>query len=313
MWRYVAKRSLLVLFVVFGVTLITFSMMHLAPGDPAESIAFARYGQDLTPEQVEQVRAEEALDAPIHEQYLRWLSHILELDMGNSLIDGDDVLEEISERFPATLQLAFASLLLSLAIAIPAGVISAVRKNTLIDHFVSTTALIGVSIPNFWLGLLLIWFFGLYLDVLPTFGYGGVSNLILPTITLGTSMAAISTRLMRSSMLEVMTEDYIDTAKTKGLDEWTVVVRHGLRNALLPVVTFAGLQFGVLIGGTVIVESIFAWPGIGTLLIDAVYARDYAMIQGCVLIIGLFFALITLAVDIAYLFLDPRIRYEISD
>jgi peptide/nickel transport system permease protein len=313
MWRYVAKRSLLVLFVVFGVTLITFSMMHLAPGDPAESIALARYGQDLTPEQVELVRAEEALDAPIHEQYLRWLSHILELDMGNSLIDGDDVLEEISERFPATLQLAFASLLLSLAIAIPAGVISAVRKNTLIDGFVSTTALLGVSIPNFWLGLLLIWFFGLYLDVLPTYGYGGVSNLILPMITLGTSMAAISTRLMRSSMLEVMTEDYIDTAKAKGLDEWTVVVRHGLRNALLPVVTFAGLQFGVLIGGTVIVESIFAWPGIGTLLIDAVYARDYAMIQGCVLIIGLFFALITLAVDIAYLFLDPRIRYESSD
>lgn len=310
MLKYILKRLLLVFVVVLGVTVVTFSAMHLAPGDPAEMIAVARYGEDLTQEEIEWVRATEGLDAPVYIQYLGWLEHVLRLDLGKSLITYEDVLGEILTRIPATLVLAISSLILSLLIALPAGIISAIRKNTIVDNACMTGALLGVSMPNFWLGLLLIWLFALSLGLLPSFGYGGIKHLILPTITLGTSMAAITTRLTRSSMLDVLNQDYIVTAKAKGLDERTILLKHALKNAMLPVITFVGLQLGFLLGGAVIVETIFAWPGIGRLLVDSIYARDFALIQGCVLFIAVIFALANLAVDILYAYLDPRIRYE---
>lgn len=310
MLKYILKRLLLVFVVVLGVTVVTFSAMQSAPGDPAEMIAVARYGEDLTQEEIEWVRVTEGLDAPVYIQYLGWLGHILRLDLGKSLITYEDVLEEILTRFPATLVLTISSLILSLLIALPTGIISAVRKNTIVDNACMTGALLGVSMPNFWLGLLLIWLFAVSLGLLPSFGYGSIKHLILPTITLGTSMAAITTRLTRSSMLDVLNQDYIVTAKAKGLDEKTILLRHALKNAMLPVITFVGLQLGFLLGGAVIVETIFAWPGIGKLLVDSIYARDFALIQGCVLFIAVIFALANLAVDILYAYLDPRIRYE---
>lgn len=310
MLKYVLKRLLLVFVVVLGVTVVTFSAMHLAPGDPAEMIAVARYGEDLTQEEIEWVRATEGLDAPVYIQYLGWLEHVLRLDLGKSLITYEDVSGEILTRLPATLMLAISSLILSLLIALPTGIISAIRKNTIVDNACMTGALLGVSMPNFWLGLLLIWLFALSLGLLPSFGYGGIKHLILPTITLGTSMAAITTRLTRSSMLDVLNQDYIVTAKAKGLDERTILLKHALKNAMLPVITFVGLQLGFLLGGAVIVETIFAWPGIGRLLVDSIYARDFALIQGCVLFIAVIFALANLAVDVLYAYIDPRIRYE---
>jgi len=310
MLKYVLKRLLLVFVVVLGVTVVTFSAMHFAPGDPAEMIAVARYGEDLTQGEIEWVRATEGLDAPVYIQYLRWLEHVLHLDLGKSQITHEDVLEEILTRFPATLVLAISSLILSLLIALPTGIISAIRKNTIVDNACMTGALLGVSMPNFWLGLLLIWLFSLSLGLLPSFGYGGIKHLILPTITLGTSMAAITTRLTRSSMLDVLNQDYIVMAKAKGLDARTILLKHALKNAMLPVITFVGLQLGFLLGGAVIVETIFAWPGIGKLLVDSIYARDFALVQGCVLFIAVIFALSNLAVDIIYAYLDPRIRYE---
>ncbi len=310
MLKYVLKRFLLVFVVVLGVTVVTFSAMHFAPGDPAEMIAVARYGEDLTQGEIEWVRATEGLDAPVYIQYLRWLEHVLHLDLGKSQITYEDVLEEILTRFPATLVLAISSLILSLLIALPTGIISAIRKNTIVDNACMTGALLGVSMPNFWLGLLLIWLFSLSLGLLPSFGYGGIKHLILPTITLGTSMAAITTRLTRSSMLDVLNQDYIVMAKAKGLDARTILLKHALKNAMLPVITFVGLQLGFLLGGAVIVETIFAWPGIGKLLVDSIYARDFALVQGCVLFIAVIFALSNLAVDIIYAYLDPRIRYE---
>lgn len=310
MLKYILKRIFLVFFVVIGVTIVTFSTMHFAPGDPAEVIAVARYGDDLTQEQIDWVRVTEGFDSPVYIQYLKWIEHVSRLDLGRSLVTSHDILEEITIRLPATFKLAVSSLVISLCIAIPAGIISAVRKNTVIDHLCMSAALLGVSIPNFWLGLLLIWLFSLTLHLFPSYGYGGGEHLVLPAITLGTSMAAITTRLTRSSMLDVLNQEYIVTAKAKGLDEKTILLRHALKNAMLPVITFAGLQLGFLLGGAVIVETIFAWPGIGKLLVDSIYARDFAMVQGCVLFIAVLFAFTNLIVDITYAFLDPRIRYE---
>lgn len=310
MLKYILKRIFLVFFVVIGVTIVTFSTMHFAPGDPAEIIAVARYGDDLTQEQIDWVRVTEGFDSPVYIQYLKWIEHVSRLDLGRSLVTSHDILEEITIRLPATFKLAVSSLVISLCIAIPAGIISAVRKNTVIDHLCMSAALLGVSIPNFWLGLLLIWLFSLTLHLFPSYGYGGGEHLVLPAITLGTSMAAITTRLTRSSMLDVLNQEYIVTAKAKGLDEKTILLRHALKNAMLPVITFAGLQLGFLLGGAVIVETIFAWPGIGKLLVDSIYARDFAMVQGCVLFIAVLFAFTNLIVDITYAFLDPRIRYE---
>lgn len=310
MLAYISRRIALLILVMIGVTMLTFMLIHLAPGDPAEMIAIARYGEEnLSVEVIEQIRDNEGLDSPILIQYLIWTGHIIRGDFGRSLITGEPILEEIASRAPATLKLALMSLLISLIISIPAGVISAVKQNTIIDRLAMTGALLGACVPNFWLGLLLILLFSVTLGWLPSFGYGGISHIILPALTLGAGMAAVTTRLTRSSVLEVLHQDYITTARSKGVRERQIIFRHCVKNAFIPIVTVIGIQLGHLLEGTVIVESIFGWPGIGKLLVDSIFARDYAMIQACALFFAVIVTLINILVDIIYLYLDPRIRY----
>ena len=297
---------------ISGATILTFAVMDLAPGDSAELIAFARYGEELTAEQIEQVRVAERLDAAVPVRYVRWLAHVTRGDWGRSLTTGESVALEISQRLPATVQLAAASILIALLIGLSAGIISATRQNSIADAASRVGAMLGVAVPNFWLALLLILFFSLTLGWLPSFGHGGVRHLILPALTLGTGMAALLTRMMRSSLVEVLGQDYIRTARGKGLSEKAVIYRHALKNALIPVVTVAGLQFGRLLEGAVVVESIFGWPGLGRLLVESIFTRDFAMIQGCILVLAALVAFINLLVDMSYAWLDPRIRYERS-
>ncbi len=313
MWKYVTKRLAMVSLVIAGVTLVSFSAMYLAPGDPAELIALARYGQDLSVDQIQSVRETEGLDAPVYIQYFIWLDHLLHLDLGRSVVTSEDVLAEVLLKLPATAKLAVAGLLISLFIALPAGILSALRKNTLLDSSCMFISLIGISIPNFWLGILLIWLFALTLHILPSFGYGSLKHLVLPALTLGVSMSAVTARLTRASLLEVLDQEYIVAARARGFDEQTILFRHALKNAFLPILTFAGMQFGYLLGGAVIVETIFSWPGIGKLLVDSIFARDFSMVQGCVLFIAVLFSLSNLTVDIMYAVLDPRIRYDNHD
>jgi peptide/nickel transport system permease protein len=297
--------------VMLGTTILVFTLMHFAPGDPAEQIAIARYGlENVSEEMIVQIRLEEKLDAPLYIQYGRWLGHLVRGDLGYSLTSGEPVLKVIIRRLPATLELALAAALISLLIALPSGILSAVRQYSLLDHISMGGALLGVSMPNFWLAMLLILLFSVKLGWLPVFGKEGPTHLILPAVTLGTGMAAVITRLVRASMLEVLHQDYIHTARAKGLSEILVIGRHALKNALIPVVTVAGLQFAYLLEGSVIVETIFAWPGIGKLLVDSIYNRDFSMLQACTLFIAGIFSLSNFMVDISYTFLDPRIRYE---
>ena len=311
MLKYIVRRLAMLVIVAIGVTLVTFTMMHLAPGDPAELMAIARYGlENLSEEDIERIRVAEGLDDPIFIQYLRWLGHTATGDLGRSLVTGDPVQEEILLKLPTTFQLALAALVVSLLVAIPAGIISAIKQHSPLDYLTMTGALLGVSMPNFWLGLLLILFFAVKLGWFPVYGYGGLSHMILPAITLGTGMAAITTRMTRSSMLNVLRQDYITAARSKGLSEGQLISSHALKNSFIPVITIVGLQIGHLLEGTVIVESIFAWPGLGKLLVDSIFARDFSMIQGCVLLFAVLFVLVNLLVDISYVYLDPRIRYE---
>jgi peptide/nickel transport system permease protein len=310
MLTYIIRRIGLMIFILLGVSIVTFSLMHLVPGDPAEVIAMERYGEEITAETIEFVRTEFGLDQPVYIQYFNWLGNVLRGDFGYSFRTDRPVLDEILTRLPATLQLALAGMLVALVIAIPVGIISATRQYSAVDNLSMFGALLGVSMPNFWLGLLLIMFFSVHLGWLPVFGRGGIEHLILPAITLGTGMAAITTRLMRSSMLEVLRQDYIRTARAKGLSEKVVICKHALKNALIPVVTVVGLQFGFLLEGAVIVEVIFAWPGIGRLLVDSIFARDFPVIQGCILFIAVMFVFVNLLVDSSYTYLDPKIRYE---
>ncbi|MCL0084667.1 ABC transporter permease [Thermodesulfovibrionales bacterium] len=310
MLTYIIRRIGLMVFIMLGVSVITFSMIHLVPGDPAEVIATERYGEEITAETIEHVRRELGLDQPVYVQYARWLINVLQGDLGYSFRTDRPVLDEILTRLPATFQLALAGMLVALIIAIPVGIVSATRQYSAVDNISMFGALLGVSMPNFWLGLLLIMFFSVHLGWLPVFGRGGIEHLILPSITLGTGMAAITTRLIRSSMLEVLKADYIRTARAKGLKEKVVIYKHALKNAMIPVVTIVGLQFASLLEGAVIVEVIFAWPGIGRLLVDSIFARDFMLIQGCILFIAAMFVLVNLLVDISYAYLDPKIRYE---
>ncbi len=311
MYRYIGKRLCLLLIVILGVTVLTFTLMHAAPGDMAEMIAISRYGaENLTTAEVEAIRLSEGLDSPVMVQYFHWLTHMISGDFGNSLITGEPVLEEILIRLPATLKLSFAALLVSLVIAIPAGVIAASKQHSLMDHLTMSSALIGTSVPNFWLGLLLILLFSVTLGWFPVFGYGGLRYMVLPALTLGAGLAGITTRLTRSSMLEVLNQDYVTTARSKGLSERRIIFKHALKNAFIPIITVIGIQLGHLLGGTVIVESIFAWPGIGKLLVDSIYARDFATVQACALLFAIIFVLINLIVDVLYLFLNPKISYQ---
>jgi ABC-type dipeptide/oligopeptide/nickel transport system permease component len=313
MTQYILRRFLWAIPVLLGASFLVFWSIRWVPGDPAIAIA----GELATPELVEKVRAELGLDQPLPIQYGIYLGRMLRGDMGTSVRSGLPVFEEIRIRLPRTLQLTFFSLLFAAAIGIPIGVLSATRANTWIDALSMIFALLGVSMPIFWLGLMLIVFFALTLPswlglnqpILPPTGAGSWQHLVMPTIALAANSMAIQARMTRASMLEVLRSDYIRTARAKGVPEFSVVYNHGLRNALIPIVTVIGLQFGTLLGGAVLTETVFAWPGIGRLLVDSIGYRDYPVIQGTVLVITVGFVLVNILVDVLYAYLDPRIRY----
>lgn len=305
--RYLLKRLLYLLPVMLGVSIITFGLVNLAPGDPAELILRAG-GVEPTREAVEAMREDLGLNDPVFIQYGRWLWHAAHLDLGKSFRTGQPVAAEILYRFPATLELTCAAMALVVLFALPLGILAALYRHALVDHLTRFGALAGASMPGFWLGLVLIYIFAVKLRLLPVMGRGGIDHLILPAITLAFGMTATYARLLRASMLEVLGQDFIRVARAKGLAEKWVIGRHALKNALLPVVTMLGLSFGHLLGGTVIVESIFAWPGVGKFCLDAIFNRDYPVIQGYALFMAVVFVVVNLAVDLSYRLLDPRVR-----
>ena len=306
MRRYLLRRGLLLIPVVLGVATAVFFIIHLIPGDPVEIML----GEQARAADREQLRKTLGLDRPVLQQYVRFLGGLAKGDLGRSLHHRRGVAGLVLERLPATLELGAAAMAIAIAVALPLGILAAARARSWLDHGSMVSSLLGVSIPNFWLGPMLIALFSLQLNWLPPSGRGGIEHLILPALTLGTSLAAILARMTRASLLEALPRDFVRTARAKGLAEWAVLVRHGLRNALLPVVTAAGLQTGAVLSGSVITESIFAWPGIGRLTIEAIAARDYPLVQGCVLAIALTYVALNLITDVVYTLCDPRVRYE---
>lgn len=305
MGRFVLKRILMVIPVLFGVSVIVFSILQLTPGDPA----VLALGEFAPPEQLERLREQLGLNDPPHIQYIRWLTKAIRLDLGQSIRSDRPVIQEIKDRLPATGELALYAVLLAALIGIPAGVVSATKPNSVADHVLTVLALAGVSMPVFWQAHMLIMIFAVHLGWLPPSGrLGGWEHLVLPVITLGTSAAASITRMTRATMLEALQQDYVRTARAKGLAERAVIFRHTLRNALIPVVTVIGLEFGGLLAGAVITETIFAWPGIGRLAVDAIRTRDFPLIQGVVMTFAFTYVIINLIVDLIYAYLDPRLR-----
>ncbi|MFO8042879.1 MAG: ABC transporter permease [Alkalispirochaeta sp.] len=309
MYQYIMRRLLLTIPVVIGVSLIVFSIIRLLPGDPARALA----GVNATPEYIQQVRDRYGLDDPIHIQYGNFMRGLVTGDLGVSTFSRRPVTTEIGERFPRTLTLASISLLIATVVGVSAGIVSATRRNSVFDNASMFVALVGVAAPVFWLALMLQLLFAVQLRWLPATGMGSVRHLILPSITLGMASAALMARITRSSMLDVLKQDFITTARSKGLAERVVVYKHALKNALIPVVTVLGLQFGILLGGAVLTETVFAWPGVGRLLVDAILRRDYPVVQGTVMLLALLFVIINLVVDVIYAFLDPRIHYQGQD
>ncbi len=309
MLSYLASRLVQLGFVLFAITVLSFALLHLAPGDPAQ-ILLRNQGALLTQTSIQQMRAELGLDQPLPVQYLRWLQAALRLDFGVSFRTGQPVSELLLGRLGATVELAAVALGLALLIAVPLGIFAAVYQNTLVDHLGRLAALVGASMPSFWLGLLLIYLFAVRLGWLPVLGRGSLAHLVLPGLTLALSLAPVYMRLIRASLCDVLREDYIQTARAKGASERRVILRHGLRTALIPVVTLFGMTLAHLLGGTVVVETIFAWPGIGQLAVEAILNRDFPVVQAFVLLLSLAFALANLAVDLSYALLDPRIRVE---
>ncbi len=290
---------------MLGVSFVVFFLLFLK-GDPASALL----AQDATKEQVDQLRRDLGFNDPIPVQYGRFVSKAITGDLGTSLFEGRPTTEVVLERLPATLQLAVAAFLVSLLIAFPIGILSAARRNSFIDYFGRILALIGQSVPVFWLGILMILVFAVNLNWLPTSGYGEWKHLVMPAIALGLFTTARTTRLVRSTMLEVLSQEYIRTARAKGLTQLTLLRRHALKNALIPIVTVLGLDFATLLGGAVITETIFAWPGIGQLAIQSISRKDYPVVQGVVLIIAFGYVMINLLVDLLYAYLNPRIRYD---
>lgn len=306
MRRYVLRRIGLLVPVVLGVVTVVFLIVHLIPGDPVEIML----GEQALAVDKEALRHEMGLDKPLHLQYVAFLKGLVRGDLGQSLHTKQPVLTSIARRLPATIELAAAAMAVALLLAIPLGLLAAYKKDSLVDQGSMLFALLGISMPNFWLGPLLIIVFSLKLGWFPVSGRGSLAHVVLPAITLGTAMAAILTRMTRASMLDVIQSDYITAARAKGVRESLVVLKHAFRNALIPVVTIVGLQIGGLLAGSIITETIFAWPGIGRLTIQAINARDYPLVQGCVLIIALGYVLVNFATDLLYGLIDPRIRYE---
>ena len=313
MTQYVVRRVLAIIPVLFGISILVFLLVHLIPGDVAQILL----GTQATDQQIETLRRGFGLDRPLPVQYLDWLSHILRGDFGVSFRTDRPVLPDLIDRFGVTVQLTLLSMLIALVVGIPLGAASAAKRGHTADAVSRVVALLGLSIPNFWLGTLLILFVSLGLHWLPPVGFVslldnpwlGFQVLILPALALGTAVAAFITRMVRSSLLEVLRQDFIRTAQAKGLHERTVLYRHALKNAFIPVLTVIGVQIGYLLGGAVIIESIFSLPGMGRFLLDSISNRDYSIVQGGVLLIALIFSLVNLSVDLVYGWLDPRIRY----
>ena len=306
MTRYISARLIVTIPVVFGVTLAVFSMLFLIPGDPVKMMLseFA-----TNPEQIARMRAQLHLNEPFAQQYGRFVWNAAHGNLGESIRDRRPVTTEIIEVAPSTMQLAIAALLLSSSVGMTLGIIAAVRQNSWMDLGSMLVALVGVSMPSFWLGLLLIFAFSLHLGWFPATGGGGFNHLPLPALALGLGAAAIIARLTRSSMLEVLRMEYMTTARAKGLASPGVVLRHGLKNALIPIITIFGLQFGQLLAGTVFIETVFGRPGIGRLLVNAILNKDFPLVQGVVMFVAVGYVIINLAVDVIYAAVDPRIRY----
>ena len=316
MARFLARRLLHLGPVLLGVSVIVFLVLHLAPGDPAEIML----GANANREDLERLRTQLGLDQPLHVQYVTWIGHVARGDLGRSLWMKRPVLGEVLERFKATLLLTGTALFLSTVGGIALGIASARRANSLLDRLSAVASLFGASMPTFWLGIVLMVIFSLWLGWLPASGmyapYGGgglrdlLAHLVLPAITLAAASITIIARLTRAAMLEMLGQDYVRTARAKGLAERPVVWRHALKNALIPIVTVVGVQAGYLLGGAVLTETVFAWPGVGTLVVQGILARDIPLVQGGVLVIALSFVLVNLAVDTLYAWLDPRIKYN---
>lgn len=305
MYGYVIRRLLLAIPVLIGVSILVFAIIRFIPGDPARAIA----GVHASEQYIEQVRSELLLDEPLHVQYFVYLGNLLRGDMGRSTSSRRPVTVELMERFPNTLLLAVTAMCIATVVGMSAGIVSATRRYSLFDNASMLVALGGVAAPVFWLGIMFQLLFAVNLGWLPSGGMGTWKHLVLPAVTLGLATAALLARITRSSMLEVFRQDYITTARAKGLAERIVVYKHALKNALIPVVTVMGLQFGTLLGGAVLTETVFSWPGIGRLMVDSILERNYPVVQGAVLLLAVFFVLINLVVDVVYAFLDPRISY----
>lgn len=334
MGRYAIKRFLTIVPVLIGVSFIVFSFTHLIPGDPA----VAMLGERATPQRVAEVRAQLGLDEPLYKQYFIYVGKIVRGDFGASILRGDPVLRDLVRRFPATVELATSAILIAILVGIPMGIISAVWRNSFFDGVSRLVALAGVSMPIFWLGLMLAWCFGVLLGWLPTgFRLGtdvslvtvtnfnvldslltrnpaalvsSLRHLILPAIALSTIPMAVIARMTRASLLEVLSQDYIRTAESKGLPQRSVVLRHAMRNALLPVMTVTGLQVGRMLAGAILTETIFSWPGIGLWIYESIQARDYPIVQGATLFIATIFVMVNLLTDVLYASVDPRIKYD---
>jgi len=304
MLQLIGRRLLATVPLLLAVSVVVFSFVHALPGDPA--VLFL--GEEATPENLARFRAKLGFDRPLIVQYGEWLGRAVQGDRGRSIRTNQPVVSAIVERLPVTLRLIAFSMVISLCIAVPLGIVSAVKRNSGVDLASTFFALFGFSTPNFWLGLILIYVFALLLRWLPASGFDGVRSLILPSITLGTALAALVTRQLRSGMLEVLRQDYVRTAQAKGLADRMVIGKHALKNALISVVTVIGLQIGALLGNTIITESLFALPGVGRLMIDSVFSRDFFVVQGVILFLAVGYVVANLAVDILYSYLDPRIR-----
>src|SRR5262245_2505144 len=306
MSRFLLRRMLLTVPVLFGVATLVFSLIHLVPGDPVQ----AMLGESASPQEIAQLRGTLGLDRPLYVQYLNFMQNIVVGDLGTSLRTNQAVSTVIAERMPATIELAAAAMIVALVIAIPLGVVAAAGAGTTTDHIATTLALVGISMPNFWLGPLLAIVFSVALGWFPVSGRGTLASLVLPAITLGTPLAAVLARTTRASVLEELRELYVLAARARGVSRARAMIGHAFRNSLIPIVTVLGLQLGSVLTGAVITETIFAWPGVGRLLVQSIGARDYPAVQGCVLLIAITYMATNLLVDVAYGFLDPRIRYE---
>ena len=304
--NYILRRLLHIIPVLFGVTLLTFSMLHLIPGDPAQILA----GPDASASDIMALRQQMGLDRPLAVQYVDYLKGLAQGDLGRSMSTRRPVLDELMDRFPNTLILAVAGVGVAVLLGIPIGVLAAIRARTMVDHAAMVLALLGISAPAFWLGFILMMVFSVHLGWFPSAGYRSWGHLVLPAFTLGTGAMAIVARMTRSSLLEVLNQDYVRTARAKGLHEVLVIAKHALRNALIPTTTVVGLSFGSLLGGAVLTEMVFAWPGLGRLIVLSIGIRDLPVIQGAVLLLALTFVLVNLGVDLLYGLIDPRVRRE---